>query len=181
MEYARDRRLRTSRLVRCSLLACFLLGAAAVVRAAQPGTVPVAGWLERARVSPGDILLEAKLDTGARTASIHALNLRQFQRDGKDWVAFDVVGDDGRSVRLERPLVRVAQIKSAPGREEERPTVTLGICIGNVFQITEVSLVDRSGLSKPLLIGRRFLKGRLVVDLSHRYLLEPLCNQTAMP
>jgi len=181
MEYARDRRLPTSRLVRFSLLACFLLGTVAVVRAAQPGTVPVAGWLERARLSPGEIVLEAKLDTGARTSSIHALNLQQFERAGKNWVAFDVVGADGRSVRLERPLVRIAKIKSAPGTEEERPTVTLGICIGNVFQITEVSLVDRSGLSKPLLIGRRFLKGRLVVDLSHRYLLEPLCNRKSMP
>jgi len=149
--------------------------------AARPVAVPVAGWIERARLAPGAIELDAKLDTGARTSSLHAVNPRQFERDGKSWVAFDVVGNDGRSVRFERPVVRMAHIKSALGTDEARPTVTLGICIGSVYRITEVNLVDRSSLSKPLLIGRRFLKGRLRVDLAHRYLLEPACDRTKSP
>lgn len=152
-----------------------------VVLASQPVAVPVAGWIERARLSPGDIVLEAKLDTGARTSSLHAVNLRQFERDGKNWAAFDVTGNDGRSVRLERPVLRIAHIKSALGSDEARPTVTLGICIGRVYLITEVNLVDRSSMTKPLLIGRRFLKGQLRVDLAHRYLLEPACDRTEPP
>jgi hypothetical protein len=126
-------------------------------------------------------VLEAKLDTGARTSSLDAVNLQQFERDGKDWVAFDVVGDDGRSVRIERPIVRIARIKSALGTDQARPTVTLGICIGRVYRVTEVNLVDRNGLTKPLLVGRRFLKGRLLVDLNRRYLLEPACKRKAGP
>ncbi len=149
--------------------------------ASHPVAVPVAGWIERARLSPGDIVLEAKLDTGARMSSLHAVNLRQFERDGKNWVAFDVTGNDGRSVRLERPVLRIARIKSALGSDEARPTVTLGICIGRVYRVTEVNLADRSSLTKPLLIGRRFLKGRLRVDLAHRYLLEPACDRTKPP
>ncbi|MBI4206165.1 MAG: ATP-dependent zinc protease [Betaproteobacteria bacterium] len=154
-----------------------LLSAACAAYAAPPDAAPVAGWLERARLSPGDIVLEAKLDSGARTSSLHAVNLRQFERDGKEWVAFDVAGDNGRSVHIERPLVRIARIKSALGTDEARPTVTLGVCIGTVYRVTEVNLVDRDGLSKPLLIGRRFLKGRLLVDLNRRYLLEPTCRR----
>lgn len=80
-----------------------------------------------------------------------------------------------------RPIVRIARIQSAPGVEEARPTVTLGICIGSVYRITEVNLVDRGSLSKPLLIGRSFLRGRLVVDLSRHYLLEPACKRKAVP
>lgn len=145
--------------------------------ASQPAAVPVAGWIERARLSPGDIILEAKLDTGARTSSLHAVNPRHFERDGKNWIAFDVLGNDGRSVHFEQPVVRIAHIKSAPGIVEARPTVMLGICIGSVYRVTEVNLVDRSSLTKPLLIGRRFLKDRLRVDLGHRYLLEPVCDR----
>lgn len=156
------------------------LSAACAAYAAQPDAVPVAGWLERARLSPGDIVLEAKLDSGARTSSLHAVNVQQFERDGKEWVAFDVAGNDGRSVRIERPLVRIARIKSALGTDEARPTVTLGICIGSIYRVTEVNLVDRNGLTKPLLIGRRFLKGRLLVDLNRRYLLEPACKRNSV-
>jgi hypothetical protein len=43
--------------------------------------------------------------------------------------------------------------------------------------VTEVNLADRSSLIKPLLIGRRFLKGRLRVDPDHRNLLEPVCDR----
>lgn len=142
---------------------------------------PVVGWLEYARLSPGGVVLDAKLDTGARTSSLHATEVRQFEREGKKWVAFDVVGNDGRRVHFERPLVRMARIRSAPGVGEARPTVMLGICIGPVYRVTEVNLVDRSGLSKPLLIGRRFLEGRLRIDLSRRYTLAPMCNRDDVP
>ena len=148
----------------------------------QAEAAPVAGWIERARISPGGIVLEAKLDSGARTSSLNAENLEQFERGGQKWMAFDVVGNDGRRAHLERPLVRVARIRSAPGVDEDRPTVTLGICVGDVYLVTEVNLVDRSNLIRPLLIGRRFLlKGHLLIDLKRRHLLEPACEQEAVP
>jgi len=154
-----------------------LLLTAPAAYGAQPDALPIAGWLERARLSPGEIILEAKLDSGARTSSLHAANLKQFKRDGKDWVAFDVTGNDGRTVHIERTLVRIAQVKSALGTDEGRPSVRLGICIGNVYRLTEVNLVDRSDLAKPLLIGRRFIRGRLLVDMGRRHLLEPTCTR----
>ena len=89
--------------------------------------------------------------------------------------------NEGRNVRIERPIVRMAQIKSALGTDEARPTVTLGICIGTVYRVTEVNLVDRSDLTKPLLVGRRFLRGRFLVDMGRRHLLEPLCRQKTAP
>jgi hypothetical protein len=156
------------------LLGLIVLPAAAAV--ADAGAVPVAGWLERARLFPGDIPLEAKLDSASRNSSLHALNVERFEREGADWVAFDIVTGSGGSMRLERPVVRVVEIQSAPGRYETRVAVKLGICIGQVFRVTEVNLVDRSTLSKPLLVGRRFLRGRLLVDTKRRFLLEPECK-----
>lgn len=158
-----------------------LLSTASAADVPRPHALPIAGWLEHARLSPGNIVLEAKLDSGARTSSLHAMNLQQFTRDGKGWVAFDVSGTDERSVRIERPVVRIARIKNALGVDEGRPTVTLGICIGSVYRVTEVNLVDRGSLTKPLLVGRRFLKGRFLVNPNRRYLLEPACTQKAVP
>lgn len=158
-----------------------LLLTAPAAYGAQPEALPIAGWLERARLTPGDILLEAKLDSGARTSSLHATNLKALKRKGKDWVAFDVTGDDGRTVHFERLLVRIAKVKSALGTDEDRPTVRLGICIGSVYRVTEVTLVDRSDLAKPLLIGRRFLRNRLLIDLGRHHLLEPACKRETAP
>jgi hypothetical protein len=148
---------------------------AARAEAALAADLPIAGWLERARLSPGNIILEAKIDTGARTSSLDARNLQQFERDGKAWIAFDVTGTNGQAARIERPLGRIASVRSALGVDETRPSVALGICIGDVYRVTEVTLVDRSALDKPLLIGRRFLRGRLLVDSSRRHLLDPHC------
>lgn len=166
-------------------LASLLLGLTVLPSAAAPAdadadALPVAGWIERARLFPGDVLVEAKLDTGSRNSSLHALNIERFERDGADWVAFDIPVGRDQKLRVERPVARVVELQSAPGRYESRIAVKLGICIGNVFRITEVNLVDRSTLSKPLLVGRRFLRGRFLVDMKRRYLLEPACTPKAI-
>ena len=171
-----------SRAIRaCAVAATLLFIARAGGAARSLPDLPVAGWLERARITPGDVIVEAKLDSGARTSSLDARNLQRFDRGGEHWVAFDVTGEDGRAVRIERPLVRTSRVRSALGTDHARLTVTLGICVGRVYQVAEVSLVDRSGLSKPLLIGRRFLSGRLLVDTSSRHRLEPECGSAPMP
>lgn len=164
-----------------ALAAALGLACAGAGAAAGPETLAHAGWLERARLTPGEVVLEAKLDTGAMTSSLDAVEVRQFERDGRRWVAFTVVGTDGRRVRLERPLVRLARIRSALGVDEARPTVTLGICIGPVYRVTEVNLARRAHLDVPLLIGRRFLEGRFVVDSGRRHLHEPDCEPAPPP
>lgn len=166
---------------RAGLAVLALITAFPAFTTTAPKTLPVAGRLERALVVPGKLILEAKLDTGARTSSLHAANIERYQRDGVDWAAFDIAGDNGQTLRVERPVVRIAKIKSALGKDEDRPVVTLGICIGKVYRISEVNLVDRSDLTSPLLIGRRFLQGRLLVNVNRRHQLEPACARTELP
>ena len=158
-----------------------LLAAVPAVAALPYYALPVAGRIEHVRLTPGDIVVEGKLDTGARTSSLDAINMQRLVRDNADWMAFDVTGNDGRTVRIERPVVRIAKIRSALGVDEDRPVVTLGVCIGKVYRVTEVNLVDRGDLTAPLLIGRRFLQGRLLVNVNRRHLLEPACKRTALP
>jgi hypothetical protein len=170
---------------RPAALACAMMAVLLFMVTAVHGTsterLPVAGRVERARISLGEIVVDAKLDTGALTSSLHAAQFHRFERDGKAWVAFEVAGNDGRSARIERPVVRVARVTSSLGTDEARPTITLGVCIGAVYRVTEVNLVDRGELTQALLVGRRFLRGRLLVDSRQQHLLEPSCPRRRVP
>jgi len=135
------------------------------------------GWIEKARITPGDITLDAKLDTGADNSSVNALDINKFERDGKTWVRFTIADKKGQKVTLDRELVGVTKVKRHGCPSQERYVVNLGICIGNHYSETEVGLVDRRILKYPLLIGRSFMTGRLVPDPSAEYTTKPACQE----
>ena len=144
---------------------------------AQPSRAQtLAGWVERARIEPTGLTLLAKLDTGAEHSSLDARDLQHFQKHGADWVRFRVSRPDGTSLEFERPVIRIARIKRIGGASQQRPVVMLEICVGNVRREAEVYLVDRSGFDYPLLLGRSFLGGNLIVDAARREQLAPDCS-----
>lgn len=142
---------------------------------AHESGLPVAGWIERAVLLPSGVSVHAKLDTGADTSSINAVDVESFERENETWQRFSVTNRDGRTVTLERPVVRAATVKRHYGGKQERPVIELDICVGPARKTVEVSLVDRSGLKYQLLIGRNFLDHALLVDSGHTYLLSPEC------
>jgi hypothetical protein len=149
-----------------------LLGLATGVHADMK---PIFGWVERARISPANVILSAKLDTGADNSSLNVGQVTTFQRDDEDWVRFLVTSDEGKTEVLERKLVRTAKIKRHVGPRQERPVVKLGVCIGNYYGETEVNLVDRSRFKYQLLIGRSFMKDKMLIDPSRQFTVEPEC------
>jgi hypothetical protein len=147
-----------------------------------PGTLfaqekQTVGWVERARITPGDIVLEAKLDTGADGCSINALDIQELERDNRTWVKFTIADKKGSKVTMERELAGVAKVKRHGCPSQERYLVKLGICIGDRYAEMEVGLVDRRILKYPLLIGRNFMAGRLIPDPSIEYTVEPACRE----
>lgn len=143
--------------------------------AAEPRAV---GWIERVRLGADGIIVAAKLDTGADTSSLHAENIRWEKRADGDWVAFDVIGVTGERTRFERKVVRIARIRqrdSAPA--QRRPTIVMGVCLGDVHELTEVNLTDRSRFNYEMLIGRSFLAGRFTVDSARMNTFEPACGE----
>ncbi len=134
-----------------------------------------AGWIEKAVLYPQGIVLHAKLDTGAKTSSLHAPDPEFITRDGKQWVRMTVTNRDIETVMIEAPVVRSAKIKRHFGNKQSRPVVTLDLCIGNVRKTEEVNLVDRAGMNYQLLVGRNFLKGDLLIDSGATYRLSPDC------
>lgn len=139
------------------------------------------GWVEMARIHPGNMLFATKLDTGAKSSSINAHDIEHFDRDGEKWVRFQVKNRKGRMMTLERPLVRDVIIKRHEGQKEERPVVMLGICIGRDYVETPVSLRDRTGFLYPLLAGRTFIAGNFAIDPRRKFTVDPECEETAIP
>ena len=139
----------------------------------------VVGFTETVRLYPGDLLIRAKIDTGARTSSLHAEDILSFERNGRLWVKFHVTNRDNRTLTFERPVVRQVKIKSLGGPAVTRPVVMLGICVGDVFRVTEVNLSNRLGFNFQLLVGRRFMRQALVVDPGRQFTREPRCDISA--
>jgi len=138
----------------------------------------VVGLVETIRVLPGDLIVDAKLDTGADNSSIHASDIVEFLRDGEPWVRFRVVNREGQTQVLERELVRVARIKAEKGQRQKRPVVMLSLCLGKTQREVQVTLVDRSRFRYRMILGRSFLRDLFLIDPSLKRTVQPECPDT---
>ncbi len=137
----------------------------------------IVGWTENVYLYPGHFELKAKVDTGAETSSVNCECHSFFERGGASWVRFSIVSSQGALMTLERKIVRIAKIKRHYGGVQERPVVKLGVCLGSVFREVEVNIVDRSGLEYPMLIGRKFLGDKFLVDTKEQFINPPHCDE----
>jgi hypothetical protein len=136
---------------------------------------PELGWVERVRILPEDIILTAKLDTGADTSSIDATGLAEFERGGRPWIRFSVPDRKGNTTVFERPVVRVVRIKRSEAATATRPVVMLALCLGGKFREEAVTLIDRSHLRYPVLIGRSAMAGRFLENPSRKFTTHADC------
>ena len=116
---------------------------------------------------------KGRIDTGAATSSINAVDIERFERDGKKWVRFNLThAKDGKAQMIEAKIVRIAKIiqSSKPGVETERPVVSLHIRIGDVVHHSEFTLTNRLHMEYPVLIGRTFMQDVVLVDVSKEYI-----------
>lgn len=144
------------------------------------------GRVELVKIEGLDVPLSTKMDTGARTASLHAVNIRRFKRGGARWVAFDVPVPKSKTiVHFEKPLERVTRIKNRNGESlaasegdmfSERPEVKLTVCLRNEPREISVNLVDRSHFLYPVLFGATAIEEfEGLIDPSMRHPVEPFC------
>lgn len=119
------------------------------------------------------LVFPARIDSGANTSSLHAINLQQFERDGKSWVRFETLYQPDKEqpsiqAEIEAPLVRKVNVTQASG-SETRPVVVLPVQLGSLTQAVEFTLTDRGNLVFPVLLGRRFFMDIAVIDVSKTY------------
>ncbi|RCS73951.1 hypothetical protein CIK83_01010 [Vibrio casei] len=113
----------------------------------------------------------AKVDTGATTSSINALDIKDFEEDGKDMVSFKLKSKDKISNAITLPVKRWVKIKqSSTTKLSRRPIVDLDIKLGDKTYKTPFNLVDRDHMTSDILLGRSFLNPIALVDVEQKYL-----------
>lgn len=129
------------------------------------------GRVENVFILPQDLKLKAKIDTGARTSSLHALDLTSFERDGKPWVRFAMLDlKANKKIYFERPVIRKTKVKQQGTDLQLRPTVSMSIRFGPMEEQLDFTLADRSGYLYQVLIGRNFLRDRAIVDVRRTFI-----------
>lgn len=128
------------------------------------------GWREHVSLPElGLAGIPAKIDTGARTSSLHAHVLEDFMRGEERFVRF-AVDWDGVRHHCEAVQVDLRGITSSNGDTQTRFVIKTPLAIGNIQVRAEISLADRSQMQFPMLIGRTALRRRFVVDSGHSWL-----------
>ncbi|MBL8069233.1 MAG: ATP-dependent zinc protease [Armatimonadetes bacterium] len=129
------------------------------------------GWLERVSFPDWGIdTIIAKIDTGARTSSIHAENVSE-REDGL--LEFDVVehiDHVDKWVHVVCPYVRKTSVRSSSGRAQNRYVVKTRMVLGGVEKVIEITLSSRKKMLRRVLIGRTTLAKSFVVDVSRKHL-----------
>lgn len=119
-------------------------------------------------------VISARVDSGANTSSMHAINISELEKDGETWIRFTTQyqadgEDEVKDIKIEAPLVRRVTIRQASG-SESRPVVKLRMQLGSKVSDTEFTLTDRGDMSHPALLGRRFMKDIALIDVAEQYL-----------
>ena len=113
--------------------------------------------------------LEAKMDTGAYTSAIHCSRIYVHSKDAKQTLCFKIPTttlSEKSTTLYEFDEFSKKVIKNSFGEMEERYIIKTKIRLGKKSVLTTISLSDRENMKYPVLIGRRFLKGKFIVDVN---------------
>ena len=125
--------------------------------------------------------IKARIDSGAKTSSLHALNIQPYQKDGQNWVSFDVypIQNDGkRRVKCNALVTDKRVVKSSTGNREQRFVIQTFMTIGDHTWSIEITLTNRDSMGYRMLLGREAMKGRLIVDPEKSFSLGNISDST---
>lgn len=134
----------------------------------------IVGWREWVALPElGLPAVKAKVDTGAKTSSLHAFDLETFREAGRERVRFAVhpLQDNERlTVWAEADVVDERAVTSSSGHEELRVVIRTPLHLGDLTWPIELTLTDRREMRLRMLLGREALQGRLLVDVASSFL-----------
>ena len=111
--------------------------------------------------------IKARVDSGAKTSSLHAFNIQPWEQDGQQWVRFEVhplQNDRRTTVQCEAPVIDSRLIKSSSGLAEKRYVIRVPLALGEQEWPIELTLTNRDSMGYRMLLGREAMEGRILVD-----------------
>lgn len=135
--------------------------------------LPVIGWREW--ISLPDLGVDAikvKVDTGARSSSLHAIRQKIVERDGEKWVQFQInpIQDtaDNR-VKAEAKIIDIRSVRSSSGVAELRPVIKTRIKLLDRIWPIELTLSNRDAMGFRMLLGRQAFRNKFFVDAGRSF------------
>lgn len=118
--------------------------------------------------------IKARVDSGAKTSCVHAVNINTFKRNGATWVSFEVhpLQDNRRTVaRCEAEVLDRRTVRSSSGESEKRLVIKTLLKVGEEAWEVELTLTNRDSMGYRMLLGREAMAGRMLVDPQAHFLL----------
>jgi len=129
---------------------------------------PVVGWREWVTLPDlGVAAVKAKVDTGARTSSLHAFEIQPFRRRGKEYVRFKICPFQRNHRGMVEAVAEVVdrrRVRSSTGHSEERVVIRTRLGLGDDLRPIELTLTSRDAMGFRMLLGREALRGAYTVD-----------------
>ena len=113
--------------------------------------------------------IEVKIDTGAYSSSIHCRDIKLGQKNGKEvitYVLLDPTHPKYHGKKFTSFTFKEKYVKSSNGVSEKRFVITTDVLIYEEKYKIELSLTERGEMRFPILIGRKLLIGKFIVDPS---------------
>lgn len=135
--------------------------------------LPVIGWREWVGLPDFGIKqIKVKVDTGARSSSLHAFDLHKFERDGAQWVRFElhpVQRKSDRTVHVEAEVLEYRSVRSSSGKASMRPVIVTNVTLMGVTWPVELTLASRDEMGFRMLLGREAFRRRFLVDAGRSF------------
>jgi ribosomal protein S6--L-glutamate ligase len=140
------------------------------------------GWKEWIQLPEINIpAISAKVDTGAKTSSLHAKDMKFFEYKNQLYVNFNVFPIRGNNVIKRECVLRVLDekiIKSSSGEKEKRPVVQTIIKIGENKWPIELNLTNRAYMGHRMLLGREALRKFAIINVGYEYYQKKMTRET---
>ncbi|HEY5648244.1 MAG TPA: ATP-dependent zinc protease [Nitrospiria bacterium] len=144
----------------------------------------IIGWKEWVSLPELRIpAIQAKVDTGAKTSSLHAFNIKRFTRQGNPFVRFELhpIRKNTTITRIrEAPLVGKRTVKSSGGEREKRPVIKTRLNINGAEWEIELNLTNRDYMGFRMLIGREALAKKVMINPGVPFIQAKLSDLKAM-
>ena len=114
---------------------------------------------------------KARIDTGAKTTSLHAINIEEIEQRGEQYVKFQTVDAEGKPIDLVRKVDSVQKVSNTAGFISKRYVIKEKIKMGNIEKEVSINLNDRTKMDYKFLVGRNLLLGRFIVDVARSHVL----------
>lgn len=114
---------------------------------------------------------KARIDTGAKTTSMHAVNIEEVEQRGELFVKFQTVDAEGKTVEIVRKVETSQKVSNTSGFVSKRYVIKEKIKLGTIEREVLINLNDRSKMDYKFLVGRNLLLGRFIVDVARSHVL----------